>query len=128
VSVSTSTQWVLALVAIAGATFGILAAAAVYLRHRVEARRVEPDILARGWGYDDAVSAFMGGPGRRLFALTAWFDRTFVDGAVNGVAKGTTLVGTRMRLTQTGLVRTYALGVVIGTVALATYFVARITF
>ena len=34
-------------------------------RHRVKA--VEPEVLADGWYYDEAVTAFMGGPGREAF-------------------------------------------------------------
>ncbi len=30
-------------------------------------------------------SDFMGGPGRRWFEFLAWFDRTVIDGAVNGI-------------------------------------------
>ncbi len=122
------TKWVLAIVAVGVGLFGIGAAAAVYLRHLVDARRVERPILARGWRYDEAVTDFMGGPGRRFFDLVSWFDRTVVDGAVDGTARVTRGVGTRLRVLQTGLVRTYALGVVLGTVALGVYFVTRISF
>ncbi|MFQ5558399.1 MAG: NADH-quinone oxidoreductase subunit L, partial [Acidimicrobiales bacterium] len=62
--VSAGLQWVLAIVAVLGGLVGILAAAAVYLRGRVSPAVVEPRVLARGWYYDESVSAFMGGPGR----------------------------------------------------------------
>ena len=85
-------------------------------------------ILAQGWRYDRLVTEFMGGPGRRIFDAITWFDRTIIDGAVNGTARVATTVGARLRLTQTGLVRTYAVGVVVGTVLLVAYFVARTSF
>ncbi len=128
IDAGTGTKWVLALIAIGGALVAIMAAAAVYLRKRFDAAAIELPILADAWGYDRAVSRFMGGPGTKVFELAAWFDRTFVDGAVNGAARVSTIVGTRLRVAQTGLVRTYALMVVLGTVALVAYFVARTSF
>jgi NADH-quinone oxidoreductase subunit L len=128
ITASTGTKWVLAVIAIAGGLLGIALAAGVYLARKLEASKIEQPVLAQGWFYDKAVSDFMGGPGRRLFDLVAWFDRTVVDGAVNGAAKVSTIVGDRLRLTQTGLVRNYALGVVVGAVILLTYFVARTSF
>ena len=38
-------------------------------------RPIEPEILAEGWKYDAAVTAFMGGPGRKGFDAVAWFDQ-----------------------------------------------------
>ena len=128
VSASGGTKWILAIFAIIGGAVGIAAAYAIYMKRRFDARLVEHPLLARGWRYDEAVTDFMGGPGRRFFDLVAWFDRTIIDGAVNGASRVTALVGTRMRTIQTGLVRTYALAVVLGTVALVVYFVARTTF
>ena len=66
---------------------GIAAAVAIYLQKRIPAEGVELPILARGWRYDEAVSDFMGGPGRKGFDLVAWFDATIVDGIVNGTGR-----------------------------------------
>ncbi len=128
VKASGGTKWILAIFAIIGGAVGIAAAYAVYMQKRIDAKRIELPILADGWRYDRSVTDFMGGPGRRFFDLVAWFDRTIIDGAVNGASRMTALVGTRMRTIQTGLVRTYALAVVLGTVALVVYFLARTTF
>ena len=128
VEAGTGAKWAFAFAAIAGAVLGIGGAAAIYLRNRFDRRRIELPILAQGWRYDRLVTDFMGGPGRRLFDAITWFDRTIIDGAVNGTARVATPVGSRLRLTQTGLVRTYALGVVVGTVILVAYFVARTSF
>ena len=128
VDASGGTKWRLAILAVVGGLIGIVLAAGVYLKRRLDPSKVELPILADGWRYDRYVTDFMGGPGRRFFDLVEWFDRTIVDGAVNGASRVTTLVGTRMRMTQTGLVRTYALSIVVGTVALVAYFVARTSF
>ena len=63
-TLSTTTQLVLAGVALVfGAGLGILLAARVYLQRK--ARPIEPEILAHAWYYDEAITAFAGGPGRR---------------------------------------------------------------
>ena len=71
------------------------------------------------------MSAFAGGPGRRLFEAVGAFDTKVIDGAVNGVAGAVRAGGTRLRAVQTGYVRTYALGVTVGAVLLVAFFLAR---
>ena len=74
--------FLLAIIALAVAIAGIVAAYLVYQRKRVKA--IEPAILENAWYYDQTVTEFMGGPGREAFEATAWFDANVVDGAVNG--------------------------------------------
>ena len=121
---SGGTQWVLALIAIAGAALGILAAAARYLRS-AKVSGDEPSILKNGWYFDNAISAVMGGPGRALFGMIAWFDRNVVDGIVNGVASVSRAGGGLLRRVQTGYVRSYALGIAGGAIALIAWFLTR---
>jgi NADH-quinone oxidoreductase subunit L len=97
----------------------------VYVRKAVPAATVEQPLLARGWRYDETVSGFMGGPGRKGFELLSWFDRTFVDGTVNGVGTGIRFLSERARLVQTGLVRNYLVGLGFGAVVLVGYFLVR---
>jgi len=104
----TSTKWALAGVAVVAGLVGIALAAALFLRRRYEDQPAAPMALRRGWYYDSAISTFMGGPGRRAFDAAAWFDRTVVDGAVNGVAALVRGGGGGLRRTQTGFVRAYA--------------------
>jgi NADH-quinone oxidoreductase subunit L len=122
-TVDTSTKVGLAAVAIIAALAGIALAARVYLQKRTKA--VEPEILAEGWYYDRAISAFMGGPGRKGFEAVTAFDETVIDGAVNGVGAGARGSGRGIRVLQTGYVRSYALGVAIGAVGLLAYFLTR---
>jgi NADH-quinone oxidoreductase subunit L len=110
-------------VAAAAGVIGILAAAAVYLRRRV--RPVEPGILERAWGVDAAMAAFFDGPGRKVADGMAWFDRTVVDGAVNGAAAAARALGGLLRPLQTGFVRSYALGMAAGAVGLLAWFLVR---
>ncbi|HET6832884.1 MAG TPA: NADH-quinone oxidoreductase subunit L [Acidimicrobiales bacterium] len=126
IAVSTDAKVALAMIAVGAGLIGLAAAAVVYLRRRVPA--VEPKVLAHAWYYDEAVTAFMGGPGRKAFDGIAWFDAHIIDGAVNGVAGVVRAVGGRLRSVQSGFVRSYALGVTIGVVVVLGYFITRVTF
>ncbi len=57
-----------------------------------------------------------------VFAAFAFFDARFVDGAVNGVAGGTSSAGATMRRAQTGQMQIYAMTMAIGIVAIAVCF------
>jgi NADH-quinone oxidoreductase subunit L len=124
-AVGTGTKVALAVIAAAGSLIGIGFAAAVYLRRRFPAERLEPEVLAHAWYYDEAISSFVGGPGEKAFDEVATFDRKIVDGAVNGVATLVRTVSTRLRTVQTGFVRSYALGVAVGAVVLIGLFLTR---
>jgi proton-translocating NADH-quinone oxidoreductase chain L len=122
------TKWALAAVAVIGGVVGITAAVAIYLQGRSPARKVELPLFARAWRYDESISNFMGGPGRKSFDLVAWFDATFIDGAVNGVGRLVRTGGGQLRRIQSGLVRSYAAMVAIGAVALIVWFLSRASF
>jgi len=123
IDVATGTKVGLAVIAALAGLGGIILAARVYLQKRLQP--VEPAILAEGWRYDSTISAFMGGPGQQGFDAVATFDRTAIDGAVNGVAGAVRGGGKGLRLLQTGFVRSYALGVAVGVVGLLAYFLTR---
>ncbi len=120
--------WVLAIIAVLGGAAGIFMAGRIYLQGRVDPGKVELPIFADGWQYDSAVTNVMGGPGRKFFDLVAWFDRTIIDGAVNGTGRIVRSVGGELRATQSGLVRSYAAFVAVGAVALIAWFLVRTTF
>ncbi|MCU1351848.1 MAG: nuoL [Acidimicrobiales bacterium] len=128
-SVGSGVKVALGAVAVIGALAGLAFAVLVYLRDRRDiAEKVEQPVFARGWGYDAAISAFVDGPGRRIFDAVAWFDRTIVDGAVNGVATLVRGGGDRARTLQSGYVRNYALGVAFGAVVLVGLLLSRAVF
>ncbi len=108
-------------IAIACALIGIAAGWAVYQKRM--ARPVEPELLARGWRYDEAISWFMGKPGRDGFQAIADYDSNVVDGAVNGVAVAVRETAQQVRKGQTGYVRQYAGVIGIGVVLLLGWFV-----
>ena len=75
------------------------------------------------------ISRLVGGPIR---AAAQWladrFDLGIIDGAVNGVARLFRGAALGLRKAQTGLVRQYALGIVLGVVLLLLYALARAGF
>ena len=116
-------KYLLLVIAATVALAGIAASVLVYSKNRI--RAVEPEVLARGWYYDKAITNFMGGRGRDAFDAVATVDNRVLDGAVNGVATLVQRAAGSMRRTQTGAVRTYAAGVGVGVLALLIWFFLR---
>ncbi len=123
-----STLGVLIGLAVVSALAGIGIAFLVYVQRRLSPDDIELDLFAKGWYIDWAYTAFMGGPGRKLFDAIDWFDRTIIDGAVNGTASVVAFGGSRLRRLQTGRVGNYAVGVAAGTVVILIYVVARMHY
>jgi NADH-quinone oxidoreductase subunit L len=115
----------LAAVAIVTAVVGIWFGFFVYLKRRLDPARIELPILAEGWKIDSTYAAVVGGPGEATFQGIADADARIVDGAVNAVGRGSLGLGSRLRKLQSGLVRTYALAISIGTIALLAFIVTR---
>jgi NADH-quinone oxidoreductase subunit L len=79
-------------------------------------------LLQRGWYVDDAYAGVLGTPGKAAAAFTAYvFDVRVIDGAVNGVGILTRGLANAGRRVQTGLVRNYALGLLLGAVGILLY-------
>jgi NADH-quinone oxidoreductase subunit L len=89
-------------------------------------RTLQPAGAGNGWFYDIAVTRFMGGPGELFFNALAWFDRTVIDGAVNGIGAGLVVTSQVLRRGQTGYVRRYALGIGFGTLILLGFVVSKV--
>ena len=113
-------KYILLGVAVIVALAGIALSVGVYSKKKLPI--IEPAVLAQGWRYDQGITAFMGGPGRKAFEGVAWADRRIVDGAVNGVGSVVNKTGGFIRLVQTGAVRTYAAGITVGVLALLIWF------
>jgi NADH-quinone oxidoreductase subunit L len=83
-------------------------------------------LFQHAYYFDEAIANLVRGPGLRVAEwLNRGFDLGLIDGAVNGVATLVRDAGGRLRRVQTGLVRNYALGVVIGAVALLVFLAVR---
>ncbi len=71
------------------------------------------------WWFDDLNNLLFVVWGGRLAAAVFWFDRTIVDGTVNGIGVVTEAAGAQLRRVQTGRVQNYALGIALGLIAMA---------
>jgi NADH-quinone oxidoreductase subunit L len=116
-------KYLLLLVAIVVAVSGILISISVYAKSKFKV--IEPKILEQAWKYDHAVSRAVGGPGAATFNLIAWIDANIVDGIVNGVGELIRSVAGSVRRVQSGFVRTYALLISFGAVAILAWFLLR---
>jgi NADH-quinone oxidoreductase subunit L len=118
-----SNKWLLAGVAVAAGLVGIAWSLLTYARRVIPA--FEPELLQRGWRYDEGISRAVAGPGAAAFRGVAWFDSRVVDGAVNGAATLVRGSASALRSVQGGLVRVYASVVAVGAVAVTAWFVLR---
>ncbi len=86
------------------------------------------NVLANAYYLDVGLARFVSGP-VTWFArlLSDGVDRDVIDGAVNGIARGAREAGGGLRRIQTGLVRNYALAIMIGMSALLVWVAARAT-
>lgn len=126
VTSATSTKWALAVVAVLGGLVAIAAAFAVYLRGKGDPEQIERKELAVAVHWDTFLAKFMGGPGRSSFDFAAWFDKTFVDGAVNGIASVMQATGQSLRSSQSGFARQHALLITGTTGVVGLWFVLRL--
>src|SRR5262245_24543924 len=83
-------------------------------------------LLARKYYVDELYDALFVQP---IYRLAQWcariFDLGVIDGIVNGIARVVTAWATGMRRIQTGFVMNYALGILIGAVAVVAFFLSR---
>jgi NADH-quinone oxidoreductase subunit L len=124
----------LSTLSVAFGVVGILVAAALY-RQGVPAPDRDPlparlgpltPVFQHAYYIDETIAAFVRGPALRFAEwLNRGFDLGVIDGAVNGVARLVRDTSMRLRRVQTGLVRNYALGVVLGAVALLVFLAVR---
>jgi NADH-quinone oxidoreductase subunit L len=83
-------------------------------------------LFQHAYYFDEAIANFVRGPGLRFADwVNRGFDLGVIDGAVNGVARIIRDSAGRLRRVQTGLVRNYALGVVLGAVGLLVFLAVR---
>ena len=123
---STGALWTLgitdAVIAVIGVTVGLLLWMGVAERPPLEA-----SFLRNSWYINELYDAVLGRPARRLAEFSATvIDPKVIDGGVNGVATLVRRSGALIRRTQTGYVRNYVLGIVIGTVLVLAFMLTRV--
>ena len=87
-----------------------------------QATRVQREQAAAAKQAADAQRA-----GRKAFDAITWFDKTIIDGAVNGVAGIISSSSGELSRTQTGRVRNYAIGIASGAIVVLVYVIVRMS-
>jgi NADH-quinone oxidoreductase subunit L len=112
-------------ISIVAAAFGIGLAYLAYVRRDVsQGRMVEPirgtiaEVFERKFFFDDLYEATFVRFGGWVAGRLEWFDRRVLDGAVDGLGGASMRIGEFSRRAQTGLVRGYVAGLVVGALAL----------
>jgi NADH-quinone oxidoreductase subunit L len=84
-------------------------------------------VMGHAYYVDDAQAAFFGGPGRATAEfLDEEVDQKVIDGGVNGTARLVREAGQGLHRVQDGLVRRYALGILLGAVAILLFLVVYV--
>ncbi len=123
---STGAIWAL------GTVDGVIAVVGVSIGLRLWVDRadrpaLEAAFLRRAWYVNELYDAVLGRPSERLAAFCAdVVDPKVIDGGVNGVATAVRRSGSLVRRTQTGYVRNYVLGIVLGTVLVLAFVLSRL--
>src|ERR1039457_4053526 len=115
----------LALVDVAVAIFGILAAFSIW-RNGADQPRYESSFLENVWHWDDVYDDAIGKP----LTVASQFgedviEPNIIDGAVNAVAVIVRRSADGLRKVQSGFVRQYALAMALGLAVIVVYLVAR---
>jgi NADH-quinone oxidoreductase subunit L len=115
-----------------GTVDGVIAVVGVFIGLRIWVRRadhpvLEPVFLRGAWFINELYDAVFGRPSERLAAFCAEVvDPKLIDGAVNGIGTAASRTGTLVRRTQTGYLRNYVLGIVLGTVLVLAFMLTRL--
>jgi NADH-quinone oxidoreductase subunit L len=124
-AVAGGTKFVLALIAIACGLGGIAIGWKMWSRS-ADNPKLEPALLQKAYGVDNIYSNLVEKPGHALANFSAFtFDKKLVDGIVNGFGRVLTSVGGVVRKVQNGYVRSYAVGLLGGTVAILAYLIVK---
>ncbi len=122
---STGALWTL------GITDAIIAVIGVFIGLRLwmnvsQRPQLEVPFLRNSWYINEFYDAVFGRPAARMAAFSAEvIDPKVIDGGVNGVATLVRRSGALIRRTQTGYVRNYVLGIVLGTVLILAFVLTR---
>ena len=123
----------LSVISVVVALGGLAVAYLVYLSGRVDWLALRQSggemhrTLEAGWYVDSTYARAVEIPGKATAQILAFFvDAKVIDGAVNGIGVVARRFAAVARRVQTGLVRTYALGFLIGAVAILVYVGVRL--
>ena len=122
---SLAAEWTLAVTDALIAIIGVFVGLRLWMS-RAERPPLEGAFLRNSWYIDELYDTVFGRPSERLAAFSASVvDTKVIDGGVNGVATLVRKSGSVLRRTQTGYVRNYVLGLVLGTVLVLAFMLTR---
>ncbi|MGO8872350.1 MAG: NADH-quinone oxidoreductase subunit L [Acidimicrobiales bacterium] len=123
---SLAEEWTLAITDGLIAVIGVLVGLSLWMS-TAERPPLEGAFLRHSWYINELYDAVFGRPSERLAAFSATVVETkVIDGGVNGVAALVRKSGSVIRRTQTGYLRNYVLGVVLGTVIVLAFMLTRL--
>jgi NADH-quinone oxidoreductase subunit L len=123
---STRVQWELATLDAVIAIIGVVIALTLWSR-RADRPKLEPTFLRRWWFFDLLLDTVFSRSGARLAQFSATVvEDGIIDGAVNGVGTLVRRTGGLVRKAQSGYVRTYALAIVLGVVAVLAFVLSHL--
>jgi NADH-quinone oxidoreductase subunit L len=123
---STATLWALGILDAALALVGVGVGLWLWST-RAERPRLEAAFLRSAWYLNELYDAVFGRPSEQLAAFCAdVVDPKVIDGAVTGIATTVRDSGSVFRRIQTGYVRNYVLGIVVGTVLVLAFMLTRL--
>jgi len=123
---STGLQTGLALVDFAAALIGLFAAFTIW-RNTVESATFEKPFFEHVWHWDDAYDAVLGRPLEHVAQVSNdVVENRIIDGAVEGLGGSVQRSGEGIRKLQAGMVRQYALAMVLGLTVIVVYLVGRV--
>ncbi len=127
------TEPALIAIAIVAAAVGIGLAYLAYFRRDVsQGRVVEPvrgpvaELMERRFFVDDLYETVFVRAGGRAADAIVWFDTRIVDGLVNGAGAMSVQIGRVSRRAQTGLVRGYVAGLLVGALVLVGFLLVQV--
>jgi NADH-quinone oxidoreductase subunit L len=131
-AVAGPSELALSIVSVAIALAGILLAWFIYLSGRIDWMAVRirfagaKRALQRGFYVNDFYGSAIVGPAKLGAAFTAYvIDKQVIDGASNGIGTVVSAAARSGRKIQTGLVRNYAVGILLGAAAILAYLAVR---
>jgi NADH-quinone oxidoreductase subunit L len=127
------TEPVLIAISVVAAFTGIGLAYLAYLRRDLSAGRMAEvvrgpvaELIERKFFVDELYATIFVRIGGRLADAAVWFDRTVIDGVVNGAGGASQATARLARRAQTGLVRSYVASMVLGTVVVVAVLLLQV--
>jgi NADH-quinone oxidoreductase subunit L len=117
---------VLIAISVAAGATGIVVGWALFRGRRVVEFGAVGALLARQWMVEEVYEATAVRPARRVARFLADVtDPVWIDGIINGVGAAVSRAGGAVRAWQTGYIRHYAAGILIGALVMAGYWLLR---